>query len=134
MSDCSIFLLCITHLTRVSPQNSPTATALCNQPDNRICLFLSSSQSAKTKLFLLKLVEEPSTHSEPSWNASNVWFSFASSTVTVQKEVESYSIQSLVADYGGFLGLSVGFNFLMIWECVLNIIEGIMKRKLSARR
>ena len=127
MSDCSIFPMCIPHFTRVSPQNPPTATALCNQPDNRICLFLS----AKTKLFLLKLVEEPSTHSEPSWNASNVWFSFASSTVTVQKEVESYSIQSLVADYGGFLGLSVGFNFLMIWECVFNLIERIRKRKLA---
>ena len=76
-------------------------------------------------------MEEPTTHSDPSYNASNVWFTFASSTVTVQKEVESYSIPSLVADYGGFLGLSVGFNFLMIWECVLNLIEGIRKRKLA---
>ena len=85
----------------------------------------------KNKILFLKFVEEPSSHSDPSFNASNVWFSFASSTVTVQKEVESYSIQSFVADYGGFLGLSVGFNFLMVWECVFNLIERIRKGKLA---
>ena len=76
-------------------------------------------------------MEDPTTHSDPSSNVSNVWFTFASSTVTVKKEVESYSIPSLVADYGGFLGLSVGFNFLMIWECILNLIGGLRQKKLA---
>ena len=79
----------------------------------------------------LKLVEEPTSHSDPSTNSSNLWFTFASSKVTVQKEVESYSIPSLVADYGGLLGLSVGFNFLMIWECISNFFERMRKRKLA---
>ena len=73
-------------------------------------------------------MEPPITHSDPSNNASNLWFNFASSKVTVVKEVESYSIPSLVADYGGFLGLSVGFNFLMIWECVFNLIKKLQRQ------
>ena len=41
---------------------------------------------------------------------------FASGSVEVRREVEAYSLGSLVADCGGVLGLFIGFNFLMVWD------------------
>ena len=80
-------------------------------------------------IILLKIVEEPVTFYEVS-NETKIWLNFASPKVTIKKEVESYSVPSLVADYGGFLGLSVGFNFLMIWECLVIIFAKMKGRKL----
>ena len=44
---------------------------------------------------------------------------FGSSTVTVLREEEAYSLLSLVSDCGGLLGLFIGFNFLMFWDSVV---------------
>ena len=46
--------------------------------------------------------------------------SFASDSVIVQREVEAFSFQSLVADCGGALGLFLGFNFLMVWDWIIS--------------
>ena len=48
---------------------------------------------------------------------------FASGSVEVRREVEAYSLGSLVADCGGVLGLFIGFNFLMIWEKIVDILR-----------
>ena len=44
---------------------------------------------------------------------------FDSPLITTEEEVMAYSFGSLIADFGGLLGLFVGFNFLMIWDCIL---------------
>ena len=33
-----------------------------------------------------------------------------------RKEVEVYPFQSFVSEFGGALGLFVGFSFMMIWD------------------
>ena len=48
---------------------------------------------------------------------------FASSNVVMEKEEEAFSFESLVSDVGGVLGLFIGFNFLVIWEIIINFIE-----------
>ena len=63
-------------------------------------------------------------------NETQIYFTFVSPKVSVEREVWSYSVPSLVADYGGFLGLSVGFNFLMFWECLTTILVNLRKIKL----
>ena len=47
----------------------------------------------------------------------------ASSNVIMEKEEEAFSFESLVSDVGGVLGLFIGFNFLVIWEIIINFIE-----------
>ena len=54
---------------------------------------------------------------------------FATASVQVLTEVEAFSFGSLVADCGGVLGLFLGFNFLMIWDCVVMIVEKIQQKK-----
>ena len=48
---------------------------------------------------------------------------FASDSVLVKREEEAFSFASLVADCGGCLGLFIGFNFLMIWDWIVLLLE-----------
>ena len=52
---------------------------------------------------------------------------FASGTIQVHKEEEAFPFISLVADCGGILGLFIGFNFLMIWDWIIKIVESLSK-------
>ena len=44
----------------------------------------------------------------------------ATKSILVRKEVLAFPTDSLVADCGGVLGLFLGFNFLLVWEWMLN--------------
>ena len=54
--------------------------------------------------------------------------SFTSDSVIVQREVEAFSFQSLVADCGGVLGLFIGFNFLMVWDWIVLLLNSALQR------
>ena len=54
---------------------------------------------------------------------TELWTAFASDTVTVKREEEAFSFGSLVADCGGVLGLFIGFNFLMVWDWIIIVLE-----------
>ena len=54
---------------------------------------------------------------------------FASDTIKIHKEEEAFPFISLVANCGGILGLFIGFNFLMIWDWVVNIIIRITNKR-----
>ena len=54
--------------------------------------------------------------------------SFASDSVIVQREVEAFSFQSLVADCGGVLGLFIGFNFLTVWDWIIFLLNSALQR------
>ena len=58
-------------------------------------------------------------------NFTRVTFIFGSEKVLVQREQLAFPFQSLVADCGGILGLFVGFNFLMLWDLVLCLLDRI---------
>ena len=47
---------------------------------------------------------------------------YASDNILVRKEEIAFPIDSLVADIGGILGLFLGFNFLMIWELMMDFV------------
>ena len=48
---------------------------------------------------------------------------FASRAVLVEKEEKTYSFESLVAECGGFLGLFLGFSFLTVWDCLIEMMN-----------
>ena len=50
------------------------------------------------------------------FNASLVSLVLARATVTRRTEVLRYPLESLVAEFGGALGMFLGFSFLMIWD------------------
>ena len=53
---------------------------------------------------------------------------YTGNSIEVQKEEEAYSFLSLVADVGGVLGLFIGFNFLMFWDCTISAFIYLHKK------
>ena len=66
-----------------------------------------------------KLVDTPvdGFASEPSLHIM-----FGSGNIRVEKEEETFSFGSFVAECGGCLGLFLGFSFLMVWDMFLNMV------------
>ena len=58
-------------------------------------------------------------------NANSIGFMFGYSTnaVTVKEEAYIYPLQSFVSEFGGSLGLFVGFSFLTIWDWILLLVK-----------
>ena len=50
------------------------------------------------------------------FNASLVCLVLASATVTKSTEVLRYPLESLVAEFGGALGMFLGFSFMICWD------------------
>ena len=73
-----------------------------------------------------QITEEPLAWTYEEVDATKIWLAFSSLKVMVNKQMWSYSASSFVADYGGILGLFVGFNFLMIWDFAI-----LMKQKMN---
>ena len=61
-------------------------------------------------------------------NDTEVWISFAFGSVFVQREEEAFSFTSLVADCGGILGLFIGFNFLMVWDWLVEMMTSVLPK------
>ena len=51
----------------------------------------------------------------------------SSQTVFTRREEWAYPFMSLLADFGGVLGLFIGFNFLMVWDIIVYFIEKIKR-------
>ena len=49
----------------------------------------------------------------------------ASSSVTMLREEEAFPLGSFVADFGGVLGLFVGFNFLIVYDLLVEVIKKV---------
>ena len=64
-------------------------------------------------------------HFKFDYNKTIVYIRFGVNSIEVEKEIESYSFGSLVAECGGVLGLFIGFNFLMIWDWIHDSIRKI---------
>ena len=59
-----------------------------------------------------------------------IWY--VSTEITIEKSTLVYPLTSLVADFGGTLGLFLGFSFMMVWDGTLlatQILQGICKTK-----
>jgi hypothetical protein len=48
--------------------------------------------------------------------STNVQFSFATMDVTVEREQYIFSLDSMVSEFGGALGLFLGFSFLSTFD------------------
>lgn len=76
-----------------------------------------------TKVFFVQFAGDPLIVPSKFSNRTLISIRFASPTLTTEQEELAYSFQALIADLGGLLGLFVGFNFLMIWDCVLHALK-----------
>ena len=45
----------------------------------------------------------------------------------IRREEWAYPFMSFLADFGGVLGLFIGFNFLMVWDIIVYFIEKIKR-------
>ena len=71
----------------------------------------------------LKLAEEPINFY--AVNETELEVMLASSSVTMLKEEEAFPLGSFVADFGGVLGLFVGFNFLIVYDLLVEVIKKV---------
>ena len=56
---------------------------------------------------------------------------FSTNVLTVMEEEYVYPLDSFIAEFGGALGLFMGFSFLMIWDLIQFGLESIKHLKLS---
>ena len=91
----------------------------------KVILILMYLKPSIIVLRLGQIKEEPLSWTYEEKN-TRIWLAFTSPKVIVSKQMWSYSISSFVADYGGLLGLFVGFNFLMIWDFAI-----LLKQKIN---
>ena len=75
------------------------------------------------------MVGEPQLIPSNNPNVTRLDIKFDSPVITTEQEVMAYSFGSLIADFGGLLGLFVGFNFLMIWDCILYGLKCLKSKK-----
>ena len=66
---------------------------------------------------------------ETKTNYSMIRVLFSNPTLFIEKEEVAYPFMTLLADFGGVLGLFIGFNFLMIWDIIVFVIEKIKVHK-----
>ena len=55
---------------------------------------------------------------------------FSTNVLTVREEEYVYPLDSFLAEFGGALGLFLGFSFLMIWDLIQFGLESIKNSKL----
>ena len=60
-------------------------------------------------------------------NSTDIHVMFSKGSIYVEKEDWAYPFTSVLADFGGVLGLFLGFNFLMIWDIIVYVITKIKK-------
>ena len=60
-------------------------------------------------------------------NLTRIRIMLSSQTIFIRREEWAYPFTSLLADFGGVLGLFIGFNFLMIWDIIVYFIEKIKR-------
>ena len=85
----------------------------------RFDVALSQPRKYLSTLSFIKLAGDPLMVPTKGSDTTVVSIRFASPTLTTKQEEMAYSFQTLIADFGGLLGLFVGFNFLMIWDGVV---------------
>ena len=83
-----------------------------------LCLLLQVAEKVETHIAVLQMLVPL----------------FSSNSILVRKEQEAFPFASLVADCGGILGLFVGFNFLMIWEWMLDVLLIIVHKVIKKRK
>ena len=71
-----------------------------------------------------KIVLEPDRSYSPK---NMLYLGFTDNKLIIEKELEGYSLISLVSDIGGALGLFLGFSFVMLWDGAELIIRKMRK-------
>ena len=72
-----------------------------------------------------KLIEDPIDGFQKE---TEVWFMYGSGNVLIKKDEETYPLPSFIAEFGGCLGLFVGFSFIMVFDFLCEIIQKIKAR------
>ena len=67
-----------------------------------------------------QLVEEPVKFKQDDQKFSLVWLS---TNAVERTEQPLYPLESFVSEFGGALGLFLGFSFMMVWE----VLEDFLK-------
>ena len=74
---------------------------------------------------LVHKLEVGSTDPDPEVSTFILWA--VTNSTLVEKEQLVYPLSTLVAEFGGTLGLFVGFSFLDAWEEILKMVHVIKK-------
>ena len=53
--------------------------------------------------------------------------SFSTNVLTVLKEQYVYPMDSFIAEFGGALGLFLGFSFMMVWDLIQFVLASVKK-------
>ena len=53
--------------------------------------------------------------------------SFSTNVLTVLEEQYVYPMDSFIAEFGGALGLFLGFSFMMVWDLIQFVLASVKK-------
>ena len=63
-----------------------------------------------------------------SFKKFGLWITYGSVATADEREYYSYKFDSLVSDYGGSLGLFVGFSFFALWDIVKDYFSYLSRK------
>ena len=58
-----------------------------------------------------------------STSGPGIMFGYSSNNLILKEETLIYPLESFVAEFGGSLGLFLGFSFLGLWDILLSILK-----------
>ena len=80
-------------------------------------------QNGNKSLFFEDMDYIPDATSGPGF-----MFGFSSNSLTIKEEALLYPFDSFLAEFGGSLGLFLGFSFLTVWDILSSILKLVMHK------
>ena len=64
-------------------------------------------------------------------NSTTVHFFFGKDRFTVRKQYYTYDFQNFLADFGGYLGLLLGYSILGFYDTLVNLVKFAYEKKMK---
>ena len=98
-------------------------------------LFELTGCPKNCKYYTYTMIKEFALSDKEMSEKNEIWIdlTLAGLTINVKKEIFVFPLRSFISEFGGALGLFLGFSFIMIWDAIETLLmflkQHLMKKK-----
>ena len=98
-------------------------------------LFELTGCPKNCKYYTYTMIKEFALSDKEMSEKNEIWIdlTLAGLTINVKKEIFVFPLRSFISEFGGALGLFLGFSFIMIWDTIETLLmflkQHLMKKK-----